>query len=64
MTLFQSSPNDWMKLKRCSNVFAPESGESHMKRVGMLIVSLSGVGGGGGEISDFCLTYGVLGKSS
>ena len=47
MTLFQSSPNDWMKLKRCSNVFAPESGESHMKRVGMLIVSLSG--GGGGE---------------
>ena len=33
MTLFQSSPNDWMKLKRCSNVFAPGSGESHMKRV-------------------------------
>ena len=62
MTLFQSSPNDWMKLKRCSNVVAPGSGESHMKRVGMLIVSLSG--GGGGGISDFGLTYGVLGKSS
>ena len=40
MTLFQSSPSDWMKLKRCSNVFI---WDSHMNRTGVVVVLLRGV---------------------